>query len=63
MDEEVADELVVDEEVPDGGWLSPEEPGVVRVHDLTSWTAGLPSASVIGVRVILHVRIIGPIIV
>jgi hypothetical protein len=30
------------------------------VHDWTSCTAGLPFASVIGVRVIVHVWVIGP---
>lgn len=62
---------VVDEEVPvapgdpDGDWVSPEEPAafVDSVHDLTSWTADLPLASVIGVRMMVHVRIIGPITV
>jgi hypothetical protein len=30
------------------------------VQDCTSWTAGLPFASVIGVRVIVHVWVMGP---
>jgi len=33
------------------------------VHSFTSWTAGLPSSSVIGVRVTVQVSIIGPAVV
>jgi len=35
-------------------------PSMVMVHDLTSWTAGLPFASVIGVRVMTQVSVIIP---
>jgi len=56
--------LAVDEEAPvvlgdaDGAWLFPREPplaSVVSVHDVTSWTAELPLASVIGVRMTVHI--------
>lgn len=68
--DEVADDG--DEEIPvalgdpDKAWLfagEPELAAVVTVHDFTSWTAGLPSASMTGVRVIVHVSVMGPIMV
>jgi len=70
VDEDEGEIVVVD--VPaelgdsDGGWLFPREPesaSVVTVHDFTSWTTELPLESVTGVRVMVHVSVIGPIIV
>jgi len=46
--------------------ISPAEPEpspVTTMHDVTSWTAEFPLTSVMGVRIIVHVSFIGPIVV
>lgn len=59
----LAVEVVEDDELDEP--LPPEEPlfveSTVSLHFLTSCTAGWPLLSVIGVRVMIQVSVIGPI--